>query len=149
MFSQTAEYALRALTFLAQRFPDPQTTAVIAEHTQVPAGYLSKVLQQLGRASLVHAARGKHGGWEMTRTPERTTILEIINVVDPVRRIRTCPLQLEAHSGRLCPLHEKMDRAMEQIEQTFASTALAQLLDSPGLPVPLCNSVADCVEVAR
>jgi len=149
MFSQTAEYALRALTFLAQRFPDPQTTAVIAEHTQVPAGYLSKVLQQLGRASLVHAVRGKHGGWEMARTPGQTNILDIVNVVDPIRRIHTCPLRLEAHSGRLCPLHEKMDRALEQIENTFASTTLAELLDAPGLPVPLCNSVAGGLEVTR
>lgn len=149
MFSQTAEYALRALTFLALRFPDPQTTAVIAEHTQVPAGYLSKVLQQLGRASLVHAARGKYGGWELARTPQRTTILEIMNVVDPIRRIRTCPLRLDAHAGRLCPLHEKMDRALELIENSFSSTTLAELLDAPGLPVPLCNHVAGCVEVMR
>lgn len=149
MFSQTAEYALRALTFLAQRFPGPQSTAVIAGHTQVPAGYLSKVLQQLGRASLVHAVRGKHGGWELARAPGQTTILEIINTVDPVRRIRACPLHLDAHAGRLCPLHEKMDRALEQIENSFSSTTLADLLNVPGSPVPLCNRVAGRVEVTR
>ncbi|MCC6588897.1 MAG: Rrf2 family transcriptional regulator [Bryobacterales bacterium] len=143
MFSQTAEYALRALTYLAQTYPAPQTTAVIAEHTQVPAGYLSKVLQQLGRARFVTAARGKHGGWEMAKPPNTISILDIVNVMDPIRRIDSCPLRLQAHSVMLCPLHKKMDQALELIERTLASSTLAELLDTPGMPVPLCNAITE------
>lgn len=143
MFSQTAEYALRALTFLAQNYPAPQTTAKIAEGTQVPAGYLAKVLQQLGKANLLHAARGKHGGWEMAKSPAFISILDIVNVVDPIRRIDACPLRLATHNIMLCPLHKKMDQALEQIERTLASSTLAELLATPGMPVPLCNAMVE------
>jgi DNA-binding IscR family transcriptional regulator len=55
VISQTVEYALRAMVHLASRSPAAQTTDEIALATQVPRAYLSKVLQGLGRAKLVHA----------------------------------------------------------------------------------------------
>lgn len=54
MISQTAEYALRAIVFLADQRGTPRTTAQIAEVTQIPAGYLAKVMQSLSRVKLVH-----------------------------------------------------------------------------------------------
>ena len=45
MITQTAEYALRAIVFLADQQGAPKTTQQIAEATQVPAGYLAKVMQ--------------------------------------------------------------------------------------------------------
>jgi Rrf2 family protein len=140
MFSMTVEYALRAITALAQKRPKAQTTQAVAEQTQVPAGYLSKVLQTLQREGLVRGARGKKGGWELAKAPETLTILQIVNAVDPIRRIQTCPLGLPGHE-RLCPLHQKMDRALELIEQTLASSTVAELLSQPGLPVALCAAI--------
>ena len=57
MITQTAEYALRAMVYLADQ-EEPRTTNAIAEKTQVPAGYLAKVMQVLSKAGLVHAQRG-------------------------------------------------------------------------------------------
>ena len=59
MFSQTAEYALRAVVWLANNDDAPMTTNQIAKATQVSPDYLSKVLWALGRSGLVHAQRGK------------------------------------------------------------------------------------------
>ena len=58
MISQTAEYALRSVVFLGSQVGQPVTTQRIAVATQVPVGYLSKVLQGLGKAGLVDAQRG-------------------------------------------------------------------------------------------
>jgi len=52
VISQTAEYALRSVVYLGSQAGQPVTTQRIAAATQVPAGYLSKVLQGLGRAGL-------------------------------------------------------------------------------------------------
>ena len=62
MLSQTAEYALRVVVFLASREDNPATIAQIAAATQVPQGYLAKVLQSLARAGLTKSQRGLHGG---------------------------------------------------------------------------------------
>ena len=63
MLSQTVEYSLRAIVWLASHPDDPQTNQQIANATLVPAGYLSKVMQSLGRGGLVTAQRGKRGAY--------------------------------------------------------------------------------------
>lgn len=62
MISHRAEYALRSVVFLGSHVGQPMTTQRIAVATGVPVGYLSKVLQALGRARVVNARRGLRGG---------------------------------------------------------------------------------------
>jgi Rrf2 family transcriptional regulator, nitric oxide-sensitive transcriptional repressor len=138
MFSQTVEYALRAVVHLASEAPNARTTEQIADVTKVPRAYLSKVLQSLGRAGLVHSQRGAGGGITLTKAAADLTILEVVNAVEPIQRIRTCPLGLESHGEHLCPLHKRMDRALETVEQAFASTTLAEVLSEPTRSIPLC-----------
>ncbi|MFN8009514.1 MAG: Rrf2 family transcriptional regulator [Terriglobia bacterium] len=137
MFSLTTEYALRAVVWLAEKKGLPQTTRQIATATCVPNNYLSKVLQSLGKAGLVRALRGKHGGFELAKSPASMSVLEIINVVEPIPRIRSCPLGLKIHSQSLCPLHRRLDHAMKSIEESFASSTVADLL-APLSQASLC-----------
>ena len=140
MISQTVEYALRAVVHLASEAPDPRTTEQIAAATLVPRAYLSKVLQSLGRAGIVHSQRGLGGGMTLTKDPQDLTILEVINAVEPIQRIKTCPLGLSTHGMRLCPLHRRLDNALATVEAAFANTTLAEVLAEPGQSVPLCES---------
>lgn len=139
MFSQTVEYALRAVAHLASESPRPLTTDQIAQTTRVPKAYLSKVLQALVRGGLVHSQRGVGGGMTLTRTPDKVTILDVVDAVDPINRIRTCPLGLAAHGVRLCPLHRRLDNALAQVERAFRQTTLAEVLAEPSASVPLCE----------
>ena len=139
MFSQTVEYALRAIVHLAKQPDALQTTAQIAKATQVPAPYLSKVLQTLTRDGLVEVRRGVSGGYLLGKSPSELTIYEVVQCVDPIQRIRKCPLELSSHLKRLCSLHAKMDNALEGIESAFRTTTLIELINSPNPSVPLCN----------
>ena len=53
MLSQSVDYALRAMVYLADLHPQPQTNRQIAKRTKVPPAYLSKLMQSLARARLV------------------------------------------------------------------------------------------------
>ncbi len=139
MLSQTTEYALRAIVWLANTADDPQTTGQIAKATQVPPGYLSKVLQSLGRGGLVTAQRGKHGGFLLAKPAADITVLEVVNTVDPLRRIKFCPLGLKSHGRVLCPLHKRLDDATHLVEQAFAKTTIGELLNTPSPSRPLCE----------
>ena len=112
MFSQTVEYALRAVVHLADKSPEGQTTSQIAAVTQVPPAYLSKVLQGLRNHGIVNAQRGVGGGIRLAKAPEELTILDVVNAVEPIQRIETCPLKLASHGKNLCPLHTRMDNAL-------------------------------------
>ena len=136
MISRTAEYALRAIVYLADQTV-PKTTSQIAEVAQVPAGYLAKVMQNLSRAGLVFAQRGLRGGFTLAYEPSGLTVLEVVNVVDPVRRFHECPLGL--HGINLCPLHRSLDDAAKAVEDAFGDTTIADLIDVDEHRKPLCG----------
>ncbi len=137
MFSQTSEYALRAVVWLATEAEGPVGVQWIAEGTQVPESYLSKVLQQLSQAGLVISRRGVGGGHELSRPPNEITILEVINCVDPIKRITSCPLSLKSHSKKRCGMHSKLDEALQNIEAIFSQSTIDDVVNNPNCPPPL------------
>ena len=140
MISQTAEYALRVIVHLATQNGVPTTTHQLALVTRVPEGYLSKVLLGLSRAGMIHSQRGLHGGSVLTRPPEQISIHDVVESVDPIKRIRSCPLGLKSHGAALCPLHRRLDQAMAQVEQAFRDSTIADLLAEPTASKPLCEA---------
>jgi len=128
LFSQTVEYAMRAVVALASGDGTPMTTRRIAEVMRVPQSYLSKVLQALVRGGLVYSSRGLKGGFVLSQDASRISLLEIQNSVNPIRRINSCPLDVEGHKSDLCPLHRRLDQAMAMVEEAFASTTLAEII---------------------
>ncbi|HIF01603.1 MAG TPA: Rrf2 family transcriptional regulator [Planctomycetes bacterium] len=139
MISQTAEYALRAVVYLADQDGQSCTTARISEGTQVPAGYLAKVMQSLSRGRVVNSQRGLHGGFTLLTPPEELSVLEVINAVDPIQRFHECPLKIPHHGPNLCPLHRSLDDAGQLLEQTFGDKTIASLLAVPRRRKPLCR----------
>ncbi len=127
MISQTAEYALRAVVDLAYHHGESRTTLQISKATHVPADYLAKILQDLNRKELVRSQRGPGGGFTLMRSPESITVFDVLEAVDPVQRIRTCPLGLKEHKSRLCPLHRRLDEAMSRVEQAFRETSITEV----------------------
>ena len=131
MFSRTAEYALRAVVFLAEGSETRYTTQAIAHTTQIPPGYLSKVLNSLARAGVLTAQRGLYGGFILSRSPTQISVLEVIQAVDPLKRIVKCPLNLEAHKDQLCPLHSRLDASIAMIQADLERSSIADLLSRP------------------
>jgi Rrf2 family protein len=138
MISQTVEYALRAIVYLADQGEEARTTQQIAEATKVPAAYLSKVMQGLSRAKLVHSQRGLHGGFTLAHEPKDVTLWDVVQAIEPIERIRECPLGLVSHRLRLCPLHKRLDDAIALIERAFRDTTIAEVLAEPTTSKPLC-----------
>lgn len=138
MLSQTAEYALRAIVFLADNHGEARTTEDIAGVTKVPVGYLAKIMQSLAKAGVVISQRGLHGGFTLLRSPADLTIYDVVQAIDPIVRITTCPLNLPNHGTSLCPLHRRLDNAMAAIETAFRKTSIKQLLTDPNPSKPLC-----------
>lgn len=127
------------MMFLAQQPDSSVLTPVIAEKTQVPPGYLAKVLQALGRANLVRSQRGIGGGFTLARAPAEISVLDVVNAVDPVKRITSCPLNIKSHGTGLCTLHHELDRAIGLVEDAFRQCTLQQLLPNTRKSQALCS----------
>jgi Rrf2 family protein len=135
MLSQTAEYALRAMWYLARHSGEPQVMEGIAQGTEVSRDYLYKVLQQLVRGRLVRSKRGKGGGFVLAREPKSITLFDIVDAVGALERLTHCPLtnrascvNHEAGQAGLCPLHATVDAAARQFERRLSAIRLTDLL---------------------
>ena len=137
MLPKTADYALRATVWLAQRPDVPQSAEELARRTRVPRRYLHKVLQDLVKAELVWSQPGPGGGYALSRAPAEISMLDVVNAVGSIERVRECPLGLEGHTT-LCPLHQELDNAFAAMEQAFARVTLADVLRQSHPIAPLC-----------
>jgi Rrf2 family protein len=124
MFSQTVEYALRAMVQLASQAPEACTTQQIAKKTKVPAAYLAKVLQSMRRAGLINSRRGVGGGVSLARPAKKISLLDVIDAVEPLERSGG-----KSAAGTLGPLQRKLEEALTLIRKTFADASLGDMLD--------------------
>ena len=138
MLSKTAEYALRTVACLAGDAGEAASADLLCDQTKVPRRYLHKVLQGLVRAELVRSRSGPGGGYSLARSTDEITILDVVNAVAPLERIRHCPLGLPSHTS-LCPLHNELDKAYAATETAFSRVTIAELLRSCNRIIPLCE----------
>ncbi len=149
LLSDAAEYGLRAVVWLAQRRGQAQKVREIATGTRSAPGYLVKVLQNLAKAGILEGRRGSLGGFTLQRDPAQLTVLDVLNAVDPLERIHTCPLGLPSHGRELCPMHRRIDEAMAAIEASFRASTIDDLLKEPAKSRPLCDTPVALTRSAR
>ncbi len=144
MLPKTTEYALRATVWLGQTPDKIHSAERLAEAIRVPRRYLHKVLQDLVKGGLVRSQPGPGGGYALDVAPAQFSILDVINAVTPIERIRSCPLNLKTHT-ELCPLHRELDKAYAAIETALSRVSVAELIKAPNSIAPLCKvASANC-----
>jgi len=129
LYSGSCEYAIRALTFLAQR-PTGKLTLLgdIAEAEGIPRAFLAKVLQDLVREGLLRSARGPTGGYALGDSPERITLYDIRRAVDGAEDVERCAVGLDPCSDDTpCPLHDTYKPLRAAIESYLQETTIADL----------------------
>ena len=67
-------------------------------------------------------------------------MLDVIRAITKVDRITACPLGLENHTGRLCPLHRRLDQAANLMIEHFGSVTLKDINSEPDASRPLCDA---------
>jgi DNA-binding IscR family transcriptional regulator len=68
---------------------------------------------------------------------EEMTIYDVVQAMGELPRIRECPLGLPEHVT-LCPLHARLDEAIELVEKAFRATTIAELV---AVAPPLCRAI--------
>ena len=126
---QTAEYALRAVYFIAEAPQEsPINVAAIAGGLRVPRNYLSKTLHQLVRAGILQSTRGPAGGFRLARPANRITLGEVVRPFMPSEG-RACVLGRGMCSDVApCAAHYRWRAAAERMRSFFGETTIADLV---------------------
>jgi Rrf2 family protein len=138
MISQTAEYAIRALGYIAASGNDRRILArEIAHELSVPANYLSKILHHLARSRILASARGASGGFELALDPETVTLLDVVKLFDGTVTRRECFLgQAICSDENPCHVHDRWKPVITSYLEFLANTSLADMARRrPGAPL--------------
>jgi Rrf2 family protein len=129
MLSSTADYALRAILFLARHHGTAQRANDIARATGAPQNYMAKTLNVLAKAGIVTSARGPLGGFMLASSPGALTIAEVIDCFDEPRPHLRCLLgALPCDPANPCRAHNRWTAIIEARRTPLARTTVADLL---------------------
>ena len=129
--SRSSEYAIRALTYLAQQDESAayHLAREMAEHLEIPAPFLGKILQPLVTRGILDSQRGRNGGFRLAHPPGEVTLFQIVDAQEHLGRSRQCFLgQAECSDERACPMHSYWKDASELFLSRLANTTLADLV---------------------
>ena len=129
LLSQTAEYALRAMAWLASAPRDkPVRAKDLAVGSGIPIHYLSKILRRLVLASLLVSQKGQGGGFVLSRPPQEIRFTDILAAVDAYPTEGRCAFGWGAcQEANPCPLHETWSELNDAIRSWAAETTLANI----------------------
>ena len=115
--SQTSEYAMRALAYLATLPPAVAARAAqIADATGVPSHYLSKVLRKLVAAELLAARKGHGGGFSLARPAAKIRFLDVLDALGEAPTDKRCAFGWgNCDVQNPCPLHPLWSRLNEAV----------------------------------
>ncbi len=105
--SQTAEYALRVLAFMATREGDsPFRARDLSRDTGIPLDYLSKVMRRLVEGGLLSSRKGHGGGFDFARPLSRIHFIDILTAMGYETQATNCVFGWgECNEQNPCPLH--------------------------------------------
>lgn len=131
MFSKTAEYALRATIFIAQKGAIDNKLGIdeIAKAIDSPQSFTAKILQMLTKDNkVVSSARGPHGGFYMSNQSKKLPARAILEAVDEDDVLRKCILGLDQCSElKPCPMHSEYKLIREKLINLFEKKSIQYL----------------------
>ena len=131
--STKGSYALRIMTELALR-SEPAPLKEIALKQGIPHKYSESIMTELAKAGLVVSARGKSGGYRLSRAPEQYSVWEILRVTESSFSAVSCSDSCTESEDTACPHAgicptQPMWRALDEtLKDFFNRYTLAELL---------------------
>ncbi len=132
MFSQSSNYALKALVCIARASKLNQVRRLpeLAKEMNSPKAFTSKILQKLVKAKLIQSNRGKNGGYSMTdQQRHETTIVDVIQAIEGNDVFNNCVMDFkQCNPKKPCLLHYQMVMVRNNMKTNLQASTIDDLL---------------------
>jgi Rrf2 family protein len=127
--TRTADYGVRVMTQLAMLPPGARiTVAELAHESDASTAFVGKILQRLVAARLVISHRGYEGGFELARTSETITLLDIVSALEGPLCLNQClPGGSGCERAGTCGAHGVWAEAQAALAAVLSRETLANL----------------------
>ena len=129
MISQTGQYALQALIFLADQPPGEYRLArEIGRELGIPEQYLSKILHILARRGILESQKGRNGGFRLGLPASEISLCQILDPLEDMERFYRCLLGPgKCDEKNPCPLHDMWREVRGKYLESLKSTTIDQV----------------------
>ncbi len=130
MFSTSCHYGLQAMLHIAMHGADKDNVGLqqIADEQDIPRHFLSKILQQLVRDNLLISSKGPTGGFKLSKSPDKITLIEIVKTIDGLDVFTQCGIGFKkCNDNNPCPIHHEYKKVRDQVKGLFEKKTLLEL----------------------
>ena len=124
------DYGIRAVLDIARHHRRGlRKTREIADEMNIPQKYLSRLLAQLVRADILQATAGQSGGYQLSRSPGKIHMLEVIQAVQEPIELTRCVLDgIPCRPHASCAVHGSWQKAQNAMRRELKNTNFATLV---------------------
>ena len=141
--STKGEYGVRIMVDLAKHYGEhPRSLTDISQAELLPLAYLEQLVKMLRESNppLVISTRGAHGGYRLSRSPEKISMGEIVRVLEGPIAPMIC-----ATEGEMTQICGFLDSCKTRSLWAILRDVVARTLDN----MTLADLVADSPELER
>lgn len=133
--TRQADYAVRAMVYLAQLGPDQRAaTGRIAQEKSIPPSFLAKIVSQLSVAGLLQTSRGARGGVSLAKPAEAISLLDVVEAIDGPILLNDCVSENTSCSFTDdCPLQPVWCDAQKMLVDHLSKANFAQFIQVAAL----------------
>lgn len=127
--TRAADYGVRVMVHLASLPQDARVLLpALAEATETPESFLSKVLQALGRAGMIASRRGKTGGFAMLARGRAASMYDVIEAIDGPICLNVCLADgKNCERASDCPAHPVWAQAQRAMIEILKRASIAEM----------------------
>ncbi len=128
--STRGRYSTRLMMELALRFgKGPVLLKDISKSQDISLKYLGQLIIPLKIAGLIKSTRGSHGGYFLSRSPDKISLSEVVTAVEGPIAFSECVDSPDiCYRSKTCVAREVWEKASRQFNETLDSITLADML---------------------
>ena len=128
--STRGRYSTRLMMELALRFgKGPVLLKDISSSQDISLKYLGQLIIPLKIAGLIKSTRGSHGGYFLSRSPDKISLSEVVSSVEGPIAFSECVDSPDiCCRSKTCVAREVWEKTSRQFNETLGSITLADML---------------------
>ncbi|MCF8379899.1 MAG: Rrf2 family transcriptional regulator [Bacteroidales bacterium] len=130
MISTTSKYAIRSVIYLAVN-NDKTKTGIkkISKELDIPAPFLSKILQTLAKHRILSSTKGPNGGFSLGIDSKEIHLMDIVQIIEGLDSFEKCAIGVKycKEQENKCALHKQYSSLREEMKKLFKSTNIYDL----------------------
>ena len=129
LITRDTDYALRALSFIAEQDEKIVTVSELVKELKIPRPFLRKILQLLNKKGVLKSHRGIGGGFLLTKPADKIFLVDLMEIFQGPFSLNECLFKkIICPNMNKCALRKRIDKIEEQVALELETVSIASLM---------------------